>query len=260
MTTNTFLGCLKRFIARRNKPTKIYCDNAAYYKGAENVLKELYDLQNSTNHQNSVVNYATSERISFHFIPSYSPVFGGLWEAGIKSIKYHMKRVIGNIVFTYEEMYTVLVQIESILNSRPLTPMSRDPNDMTYLTPSHFLTGSSLTSYPDTDLTNVNLGKLSFWKQCVQMQQHFWQQWHKQYLVMLQSRPKWRNESPNIEIGTLVLLREDNVSPLCWPVGRIVDVQPGKDGKVRALHVKTTRGSIVKTSIMKVCPLPIDYN
>ncbi|XP_063529496.1 uncharacterized protein LOC134740806 isoform X1 [Cydia strobilella] len=260
MTTDTFLGCLKRFIARRNKPTKIYCDNAAYYKGAENVLKELYDLQNSTNHQASVVDFSSSERIAFHFIPSYSPVFGGLWEAGIKSVKYHMKRVIANTVFTYEQMYSTLVQFEAILNSRPLTPMSRDPSDMTYLTPGHFLTGSPLTSYPETDITDVNVGRLSFWKQCVQLQQHFWKQWHKQYLVMLQSRPKWRNESPNLEIGNLVLLREDNTSPLCWPVGRIVDVQPGKDGKVRALHVKNAKGFIVKTSVTKVCPLPIDYS
>lgn len=257
MTTNTFLGCLKRFIARRNKPTKIYCDNGTYFKGANNVLKELYHMQNSTDHQNAVNNFCNEERISFHFIPSYSPVFGGLWEAGIKSIKYHVKRVVSDTVLTYEELYTVLVQIESILNSRPLTPMSRDENDMSYLSPAHFLTGSSLMSYPELNLVEANVGKLSFWKKCTQMQQHFWQQWHKQYLTTLQNRPKWTNSQVDLKEGMMVILRNKNVSPLKWPVGRIVSVLPGKDGKVRALNVKTVTGSIMQTSIMNVCPLPL---
>lgn len=260
MTTNTFLGCLKRFISRRNKPTKIYCDNASYYRGANNVLKELYESLNSTEHQNKIIDFSNSERISFHFIPSYSPVFGGLWEAGIKSIKYHMKRVIGNLVLTYEEMYTVLVQIESILNSRPLTPLSRDSDDMAYLTPGHFLTGAPLTSYPELNLTDINIGKLSFWKQCTKLQQTFWAQWHKQYLTMLQSRPKWQSSQPNLQEGAMVLIKSDNVTPLQWPVGRIVKVIPGNDNLVRALDVKTPKGFVIRTSIMKVCPLPIDYN
>ncbi|XP_049868077.1 uncharacterized protein LOC126378158 isoform X1 [Pectinophora gossypiella] len=260
MTTNTFLSCFKRFISRRNKPTKVYCDNGSYYKGADNVLRELYNLLNSTGHQNKVLEYGTSERITFNFIPSYSPVFGGLWEAGVKSVKYHMKRVIGNAVLTFEELYTVLVQIESILNSRPLTPLSRDCNDMTYLTPAHFLTGAPFTSYPELNLMDVNVGKLSFWRQCTQMQQTFWRQWHKQYLVMLQSRPKWQNQQPNLQKGTMVLLRSDSISPLSWPVGRIVNVIPGRDNLVRALDVKTAKGFIVRTSVMKVSPLPIDYN
>lgn len=258
MTTNTFLACLKRFISRRNKPTKIYSDNAAYYKGASNVLNDLYKLQNSTSHQEKVQDFCNAERISFHFIPSYSPVFGGLWEAGIKSVKYHIKRVIGQTVLTYEELYTVLVQIEGILNSRPLTPMTADQEDMSYLSPAHFLTGSSLSSYPELNLVGENVGKLSFWKQCVQMQQSFWHQWHKQYLVMLQSRPKWKGVQPNLEIGTMVIIKNENVAPLQWPIGRIVAVMPGKDGKVRALSVKTAKGSIITTSIMKVCPLPLD--
>lgn len=260
MTTQTFLACLKRFISRRNKPTKIYCDNGSYFKGANNVLKDLYDTLNSTDHQNEIINFSNFERISFHFIPSYSPVFGGLWEAGIKSIKYHMKRVIGNTVLTYEELYTVIVQIEGILNSRPLTPVSRDTDDMTYLTPGHFLTGAPLTSYPELNVMDSSIGKLSFWKQCTQMQQHFWRQWYKQYLTMLQSRPKWRNQLPNLEKGAMVLLKVDNMSPLNWPVGRIVDVLPGKDNLVRAIDVKTSKGSILRTSVMKVCPFPIDYD
>ncbi|XP_049879876.1 uncharacterized protein LOC126376494 [Pectinophora gossypiella] len=258
MTTETFLACLRRFIFRRNKPSKIYCDNGSYFRGANNVLKDLYNMQSSSKHQNDVINYCNSERIQFHFIPSYSPIFGGLWEAGVKSIKYHLKRVISDTVLTFEELYTVLVQIEGILNSRPLTAMSRDQSDMSYLTPAHFFTGSPITSYPELNLVDTKVGKLSFWKQCMQMQQNFWKQWHKQYLVTLQNRPKWQNVQPNLKEGMLVLLRNENASPLKWPVGRIINVFPGKDGRVRALDIKTSKGSIVKTSIMNVCSLPLN--
>ncbi|XP_049882610.1 uncharacterized protein LOC126378365 isoform X1 [Pectinophora gossypiella] len=82
--------------------------------------------------------------------------------------------------------------------------------------------------------------------------------WHKQYIIQLQSRPKWRNVCYNIKVGSLVIVKEDNVAPLLWPMARVVDVFPGADGKVRALSIKTCKGSIVKTSIHKVCILPID--
>ncbi|XP_048483040.1 uncharacterized protein LOC125488556 isoform X1 [Plutella xylostella] len=82
--------------------------------------------------------------------------------------------------------------------------------------------------------------------------------WSKQYLVQLQNRPKWQNSLPNIEVGTLVLLRSDNIPPLSWPMARVVETFPGSDGKVRALSVKTTKGTVIRTSVTKVCVLPID--
>lgn len=258
LTTDNFLNCLKRFIARRNKPSQIFCDNASTYKCANTQLQELYKLQNSDNHRALVHNYTSDQGIEFKFVPAYSPVFAGVWEAGIKNIKYHLKRVVGNCVLTYEEFNTVLIQIEGILNSRPLTKMSSDPNDMSYLTPGHFLTGAPLTCYPEPNVTDKPVNRLSFWKQCTHMQQSFFKQWSKQYLTMLQNRPKWKSEKPNLTVGELVLLKSENISPLKWPMARIVSVYPGKDNKVRALDVKTANGHIIRTSLMKVCPLPID--
>ncbi|KAL0829566.1 hypothetical protein ABMA28_003077 [Loxostege sticticalis] len=250
LTTDCFLNSLKRFIARRNKPLIIYCDNASTFKGAQNQLNSLYKLHCSSNHINSVEAYAADNGITFKYIPT-----------GIKSCKYHLKRVVGNAVLTYEELNTVIIQIEGILNSRPLTALpTTDLHEMPYLTPGHFLTGAPITSYPEEDYTNVPCNRLKFWKQCTQMVQQFWKQWHKQYLVQLQSRPKWRNECNNIKIGTLVLVREDNIPPLKWPMARVVDVFPGADGKVRALSIRTSKGAIIKTSIYKVCVLPFEDN
>lgn len=182
-------------------------------KGANNVLQELYKLQSSKDHQTQIQNYAANLGIEFAWIPGYSPVFGGIWESGIKRVKHHLKRTIGENLLTYEEFYTVIVQIEGILNSRPLTPMfASDVSDMSYLTPSHFLTGAQMLSFPEPDITSIPTNRLTFWKKCVQIQQSFWKQWHKQYLVQLQNRPKWKHCTPNLQIGTLVILRQDNVS------------------------------------------------
>lgn len=258
LTTECFLQALKRFIFRRNKPSIIYCDNGSTFKGANNQLHELYSLHFNQVHQDKITNFTSDLGIEFSFIPSYSPVFGGLWEAGIKSAKYHLKRVVGQQVLTYEELNTIIIQIEGLLNSRPLLSLpSIDPNDMSYLTPAHFLTGASITSFPEPDVTKVPINRLSFWQQCTHMVQSFWKTWSKQYLTQLQNRPKWHSSVPNIEKGVLVLLRVDNTPPLTWPVARVEQTFPGSDGKVRALSVRTRSGKIMRTSVMKVCILPI---
>lgn len=99
-------------------------------------------------HNSRVQTSLAREGIEWHLIPPYAPHFGGLWERGVKSVKTHLKRVIGEQRLTYEELYTVLTKKEACLNSRPLHPLSSDPNDLTPLTPGHFLIGDSIMALP----------------------------------------------------------------------------------------------------------------
>lgn len=163
MTTPAFIAALKRFTARRGYPSKIFCDNAKTFIGADNSLKELSNLS-SKEHQDYVTDYAVSKNIDFKYIPSYSPTFGGLWEAAVKSSKKHFKRVIGNSLFTYEEFNSIIVMTEGILNSRPITQMSRDPTDFTYLTPGHFLIQRPINSIPEPDITSIPQNRLRLWR------------------------------------------------------------------------------------------------
>ncbi|XP_073947336.1 uncharacterized protein [Choristoneura fumiferana] len=257
MTTQTFLAALKRFIARRGVPQVIHCDNGQSFKGANNTLHELYLLNKKDCHQNSVAKVAADKGIVFKFIPSYSPTFGGLWESAVKSFKYHFKRVVGANIFTYEELNTILIEIEGVLNSRPLTPLSRDPTDLSTLTPGHFLIGRPITCIPEADLAEIPSNRLKFWRRCTQIKQHFWHAWHKQYLSHLNSRPKWHKTLQDIEEGSLVLLKGDNVPPLQWPMARVIKVFRGQDQKVRVAELKTATG-ITRRSINKLCVLPID--
>ncbi|XP_055924681.1 uncharacterized protein LOC129956765 [Argiope bruennichi] len=108
--------------------------------------------------------YLAAEGIEWKFIPPRSPHFGGLWEAAIKSFKYHLKRVVKGINLTYEEFLTVIVQIEGILNSRPFCPLSANEDDFEVLTPAHFLINRSLTSLNEPDLTNLKESHLKKWQ------------------------------------------------------------------------------------------------
>lgn len=89
--------------------------------------------------QDKVIDFTATNSIQWHFIPPYAPHMGGLWEAGIKSAKIHLQRVLGHVLLTFEEFYTLIAEIEACLNSHPITPMSSDPSDLSALTPGHFL-------------------------------------------------------------------------------------------------------------------------
>lgn len=256
LTTECFLAALKRFTYRRGLAQSISCDNASTFKGANNKLSELFTLCQSQAHQAAVIDYCNIRKIDFKFIPSYSPTWGGLWEAAVKSAKYHFKRIIGNLILTYEQFNTIIIQVEGILNSRPITPFTSDVSDFTFLTPAHFLINQPITALPEPEITSNNVSCLSFWKKCTKIRQDFWHVWHKAYLSQLQSRPKWYNVKPNIKEGMLVLLVGENVSPLQWPVARVTQVHL-EDNFVRAVEIKTKNGFLQTRAINKIAVLPI---
>lgn len=190
----------------------------------------------------------------FAFIPPYAPNFGGLWEAGVKSAKYHIKRILGDRHLTYEELSTLFVQVEAILNSRPLFPMSSDPNDFHPLTPGHFLVGKPLIALPSPVLTNINCNRLHRYEQLERMRQLFWLRWQHEYITELQHRTKWRKPAMELRVGDMVIIKENNLPPLKWRLGRIEALQKGNDDVSRVADVRTTSGTI-RRAINRLCPL-----
>ncbi|XP_048000251.1 uncharacterized protein LOC125237304 [Leguminivora glycinivorella] len=142
LSTEAFLCVLKRFVARRGRCSNIVSDQGRNFVGASNYLGSL------------MKGAADAQEIKFSFNPPGTPHFNGLAEAGIRSVKTHLARVVGNQRLTFEEFYTILTQIESMLNSRPLTPLSSDPSDLSALTPGHFLTLEPLSIVPEENLVD----------------------------------------------------------------------------------------------------------
>lgn len=256
LTTHSFLNCLKRFVSRRGLCAKLYSDNATNFVGANNELKRIFNLVSDVNKEGDVYNFCIKSGIEWVFIPPKSPHQGGFWESAIKRAKYHITRVVGNRNLTYEELETVFTQVEAILNSRPITPTSNDPKDLSALTPGHFLIGTALNTFPQQDVSNYSSNRLSQYHALQQMYQQFWARWSREYLQSLQLRRKWQQESTTtIPVGALVVLIDENSAPLQWKMGRVLELHPGQDGLVRVVTVKTSAG-IVKRAVQKVCVLP----
>ena len=240
LTSETFLACLKRFFARRGKSCDLYSDNATNFQGAQREISENFKFLNSQENSDKISRVLTNENINWYFISPRSPRFGGLWEATVKAFKHHIARVIGERILTYEEFTTVTIEIEGILNSRPLKPLSSDSNDLTVLTPDHFMIGDSITNIPEHNLLNVPSGRLSSWQQVQQIKKHFWNRWYKEYLHELTVRKKWhKGYTHNMEVGTIVTIRDDYLPPMRWSLGRVIATIPGKDGIIRVVIVKT---------------------
>lgn len=221
LTADAFIACFKRFVAKRGKVSDLYSDNGKNFVSASKQLRKDYlKLMKDPEVQSHLAHDGTVH----HFNPPLSPAFGGLWEAGVKSIKYHLKRLIGRNTFTYEEMTTLLYQIEACLNSRPLCPVSDDVIDVSYLTPGHFLIGEAPITVPEPSLLEENVNRLSRWKLIQRIYQEFWNIWYSEYLSRLQQRPKWLKAQENVKAGQLVLLRDEKTIPAKYPVARILDL------------------------------------
>ncbi|EZA55101.1 hypothetical protein X777_05356 [Ooceraea biroi] len=203
------------------------------------------------------LNSTASDKVSWHFVPPSAPHFGGLWEAGIKSVKHHLRRVLGNHTLTYEEFTTLLYKVEACLNSRPIAPLSDSIDDFEFLTPGHFLVGSAITTHPEPSLINLRENRLTRWQVVSQISERFWKLWQNDYLNTLQQRKKWRKEQPSIKSGQLVLIRNATLPPCKWELGRVTQCHPGADGLVRVVTVRTATAEY-KRPIVKLCILPVD--
>lgn len=257
LSTDAFLASLKRFAGRRGVPHSIYSDNATNFVGARRRFDEFFQILSSKTHNERVSEYLGSHNIEWHTIPPSAPHFGGLWEAGVKSVKTHLRRVLGESAPTFEEMQTLLIQIEAIVNSRPLTPVNNDPDDLSILTPGHFLIGCSILEVPDKGTDDVTLKLNERWELLQNMSRGFWKRWHLEYLTSLQKRSKWQHQQQNFKEGELVLIKDENASSLTWARGRVIKVHPDQDGIVRVVTLKTSTGEL-KRPITKLCKLMIE--
>ncbi|KAG5861973.1 hypothetical protein JTB14_005519 [Gonioctena quinquepunctata] len=225
LTTECFISASRRFVSRRGLCNKIVSDNGSNFVGAKAQLKKILLESDETIKMN-----LSQDGISWSFIPPRAPNFGGLWESGVKSVKYPLKRIVGETSVTFEELTTLAIQIESCLNSRPLYALSTDPNDPSPLTPAHFLIGDKLTAVPDSDWLSSPSNRLCRFQHIQKMMQHFWSRWAKEYVSNSQVRTKWKKNHPQLlKLGTFVLVKEDGHPPLKWLMGRVVQLFPGAD-------------------------------
>ncbi|XP_075162982.1 uncharacterized protein LOC142235605 [Haematobia irritans] len=227
----------------------MFSENGTSFVGASNVLGRDQARFLSEVKQNLIALYAF-QLLEWEFIPPGAPHMGGLWEAGVKSFKTHLKKVSHSQKFTFEEFSTMLARIEACLNSRPLSPMSDNPNDLAPLTPGHFLICSALLSPPEPDTTIESLSYVNRWQKLKILSHSFAKRWKEEYL-------KWKFPQRDFAVGDLVVIRKDSLPPPEWKVGRIEKIYLGPDNKVRVVDIRVGNCTITRP-VVKLVLLPVD--
>lgn len=222
-----FPAALDRFCSRRGLPATIHSDCGTTFQGAD---KELHRAYRDAIVSPELQARLARDHIGWSFIPPAAPHFGGLWEAGVKAMKRHLKRVLGDRTPTFEELITLLCRIEACMNSRPLGALSDDVESLDALIPGHFLIGRAMLSVPIPSVLAVAENRLSRWQLVQQMLESFWRRWSDDYVRSCQHRTKWQNRASNLTVGQIVLLCRDNLPPTKWNLGRITRCHPGKNG------------------------------
>ncbi|BES97774.1 Pao retrotransposon peptidase [Nesidiocoris tenuis] len=256
LSTDGFLQALERFVGRRGVPAVIHTDNGRNFVGAANLLRPVRQCFDTAEHRAALINQTSDRGIQWKFIPPRAPHFGGLWEAAVKSTKRLLKVTLLGHTPSFQVFSTLIVRVEAILNSRPLAADLSSPNELRVITPGHFLAQRPLTSLPEPSNQSRH-SFLSTWRFVQQSTATFWKRWQREYLLEQQQMLKWNTPSKPPRIGQVVLIREDNVPPLQWPLGVITELVPGQDQKTRVAILRTSAG--VKTRpIIRLCPLPDD--
>lgn len=228
LTTEAFLASFKRFIARKGKPVCIYSDNGTNFVGASRKLSEFYKFIIDDQRQLALNQFFSNSNITWNFIPPHAPHQDGIWKLAVKSAKQHLQRIVSTAHLTFEELQTVLCEIKAILNSRPLTPLSSDPNDLRVLTLGYFLVDDEMNSFPCPDLKDIKKNRLLRWQRVEQLRQHFWSRWHLEYLNQLQQRQKWKtNKGDQLKPGQIVLIKQQGVASLQWNIDRLQQIHLG---------------------------------
>ncbi|XP_063975044.1 uncharacterized protein LOC135161426 [Diachasmimorpha longicaudata] len=243
-TADGFIAAYRRFVSRRGYCRHLYSDCGTNFIGADKELKKLFSAGAKEFQHLSAV--CLKDGTCWSFNPPGAPHFGGKWEAAVKSVKYHLARTVRDTALTFEELSTLLSQIEAVLNSRPLQPLSEDPDDVSCLTPGHFLIGEAPIALPEPSLEHLNVGRLSRWQLIQQRLQFFWKQWSTGYLQQLQSISKWHHPSNEIKVGSLVLLYDERFPPAKWPLARVTALHPGRDGLSRVVTIRTASTTLTR--------------
>ncbi|CAA9998760.1 unnamed protein product [Nesidiocoris tenuis] len=254
LSTDGLLQALERFVSRRGTPAVIWTDNGRNFVGAANLLRPLREAFDNPSHRRSLVDHTSGRGIDWKFIPPRAPHFGGLWEAAVKSAKRLLRVTLRGHTPSYQTFSTLIVRVEAILNSRPLAADLSSPNELRVITPGHFLVQRPLTALPEPS-EDVRHSFIASWRFVQQSSKTFWKRWQREYLLEQQQRLKWNTPARPARVGQVVLIQEDNSSPLQWPLGVITELIPGVDKKNRVAVVKTSNGNKTRP-LVRLCPFP----
>ncbi|XP_069607519.1 uncharacterized protein [Ranitomeya imitator] len=245
LDTSSFINALRRFMAIRGPIKHIRSDRGTNFVGAAKELGIPSNLNCKT-----LERFLSDQGCTWSFNPPHSSHMGGSWERMIGLVRRILDSTLlqeGAARLTHESLITFMAEAAAIINARPLVPVPNNPEEPLLLTPATLLTQKTgLSSAPPGGFDAKDLYKRQ-WRQVQSLANTFWDRWRKQYLSTLQPRTKWQSTKPNLNIGDVVLVKDCQIHRNQWPLGLVTATFPSKDGNVRKVELRMTKGNEPKT-------------
>ena len=245
LDTDSFINAFQRFICRRGQVRLMRSDNGTNFVGT---VKELNIDQNRMN------DFLRRRSIEWHFNPPTASHMGGVWERQVRTVRKVLDGVMKQQTLDDEGLSTLLCLVESVVNSRPLTIISDDVNDLNPLTPNHLLLLQSGAAPLLTETAQQDVYSRKRWRQVQYLANIFWKRWTREYLPTLSLRQKWTKAQRNVKVGDTVIIIDENLPRGTWSLGRVIETFPGADGMVRSVRLRTKSATLIRP-IHKLCLL-----
>ncbi|KAM8861775.1 uncharacterized protein ACB058_008484 isoform 2-T2 [Synchiropus picturatus] len=250
LDTSSCINALRRFLSRRGQVSVLRSDNGTNFVGAERELKEsIKDVD-----QAKIREAMLKKGVEWIFNTPAASHHGGVWERQIRTVRKVLSSLLKQQVMDEEGLQTLLCEVESIINDRPITTTSNDPNDLEALTPNHLLLMRTQPNIPPGVFSKDDLYVRRRWKQVQYMADLFWRRWTQEYLPLLQERQKWNTTKRNFNLGDVVLIVDSSAPRNSWLLGKITKIMPDSKGAVRSVCVQT-KTSTLERPITKICLL-----
>ena len=253
MDTETLLSALRRFMARRGRPRAFYSDQGRSFRLA---AKEIESLNKIVEHE-KVPPQLRAEGIQWLFSVPSSPWRNGPVERMVRATKTCLRAAMFRERLTQDQIHTYLCEAEGILNSRPMAAVTDDPSEPLPVSPGMLLQGYETTAepYPDDVVALDHASVKSKWNKRLHLQKVLLRRFIKDYIQALRPRQKWHEEKDSLKVGDLVFVEEAG-KRLTWPLAKVIELHPGKDGIVRSVSLRTKFG-VKKRPVQRLVPLEI---
>ena len=222
---------MRRFILR-GKPHELMSDCGTNFKGGDAELREVFSSMNPT-----LQRELAKQQVQFASNTPKAPHFGGVWEREIKSVKDGLRVALNDQTVAEPVLRTVLIEVEGILNSKPLRYVSSDIADVDPVTPNLLLMGCHDASLPHVVYPANDLLGICRWKYSQVVADNIWSSFIKFYLPTLQKHQKWQTDGVELTPNDVVMIVDPNLNRAQWPIGRVAETFPGADGRVRTANV-----------------------
>ena len=227
MDSNSFKDSFRRFISRRGCPTHVISDPGSNFNARDSQ------------------SFINSLGVTWHTNLPLAPWYGGFFERLVKSTKELLRKELKTYKLNYEQLQTILFEVETIINNRPITYFYDDESEIC-LTPNHLLFGRNLllSNPADNELSYPHSNEFIKPSKLQNIINHFWDRWRKEYLVNLREYHRIncnKKNRPSIQLNDVVIIEDERRPRSSWRLAKVENLIESNDKQIRGAVVRVSK-------------------